>query len=111
MDPILDAEPRIIERGTLFSKLAFIASMAGFFSLFLVYRGAQNVLNQVMSFVDFRILIMVFLFFSLLGFSFSVISILKREKNWWMKTAGVFLNIFLLFLIIGFMIFGNIGWY
>jgi hypothetical protein len=109
MDPILDAEPRIIHKGTLFSKLAFIASLGGFFSLFLVYRGAKNVLNQSMSFVDFRILIIVFVFFSLLGFAFSVISILKKEKAWWMKTVGVFLNIFLLFLIIGFMIFGNAG--
>ncbi|MEZ4950167.1 MAG: hypothetical protein R2784_12370 [Saprospiraceae bacterium] len=109
MDPILDAEPR----ESLKEELVFQISISLFKWLdFLLISGLQrspNVLNQVMSFVDFRILIKVFLFFSLLD-SPPVISILK-EKKLVDENRGVFLNIFLLFLIIGFMIFGNIGWY
>jgi hypothetical protein len=110
MEPLLDADPKpTATTSSLFSKIALLMAIIAMILLVTVFKNVGDILNQEMSFMDFRALLIAYMVATIIGAGFSIIAVIRPEPANRIRTIALFLNIFLFFFLIGLFFFGNIG--
>lgn len=110
METLLDADPKPSgSKSSLFSKIALLIAVITVVLLFFVFKNVGNILQQEMSFMDFRTLLIAYMVATISGSGFTLVAVLRSEPANRIRTIALFLNIFLFFFLIGLFFFSKIG--